>query len=76
MVVDALSRNVPVGAVVARLATIQIFSMHELAKAQRQHDVWSKVIYALESGDESTLPKLPVPLTQFFLSLDKVLCRY
>ena len=50
--------------------------MHELANAQRQHDVWSKVIYALESGDESTLPKLPVPFTQFFLSLDKVLCRY
>ena len=76
MVADALSRNVPVGAVVERPPTIQNFSMHELAKAQRQHDVWSKVIYALESGDESTLPKLPVPLTQFFLSLDKVLCRY
>ena len=60
-----MSRNVPVGAVVERPPTIQNFSMHELAKAKRQHDVWSKVIYALESGDESTLPKLPVPLTHF-----------
>ena len=71
VVADGLSRNVPVGAVVERLPTIQIFSMHELVNAQREHDVWRKVIYALESGDESTLPKLPVPLT-----LDKVLCRY
>ena len=70
VVADALSRNVPVGAVLERPPTTQNFSMHELANAQRQHDVWSKVIYALESVDESTLPKLPVPFTQFFLSLD------
>ena len=73
---DAFCRNVPVGAVVGRPPTIQNFSMNELANSQRQHDVWSKVIYALESGDESTLPKLPVPLTQFFSSVDKVFCSY
>ncbi len=43
---------------------------------QRKHDVWAKVIYALESGDETSLPRLPVPFSQFFLSMDKVLCRY
>ncbi len=38
----------------------------DLAAAQRRHDVWGKVIYALESGDESGLPPLPVPFSQFF----------
>ncbi len=33
-------------------------------------------VYALESGDETQLPSLPVPFLQFFLSGDKVLCRY
>ncbi len=36
----------------------------------------SKVIHALESGDEISLPHLPIPFSQFFLSQDKVLCRY
>ncbi len=30
----------------------------------------------LESCDETQLPSLPVPFSQFFLSEDKVLCRY
>ncbi len=51
-------------------------TLHELAAAQREHDVWRKVIYALESGDETQLLSLPVPFSQFFLSEDKVLCRY
>ncbi len=38
--------------------------------------MWGKVIYTLESGDEITLPSLPVPFSQFFLSQDGVLCRY
>ncbi len=33
------------------------------------------MIYALESGDETTLPLLPVPFSQFFLSPGKILCR-
>merc|ERR1712035_245553 len=33
-------------------------------------------VYALESGDETNLPKLPVPFSQFFLSQDGVLCGY
>ncbi len=43
VVADALPRNVHVGGVVAQTPTIQNFSLHELANAQRQHDVWSKV---------------------------------
>ncbi len=30
----------------------------------------------MEFGDESNLPKLPVPFSQFFLSQEGVLCRY
>ncbi len=33
------------------------------------------MIYALKSGDETTLPLLPVPFSQFFLSPEKILCR-
>ncbi len=52
------------------------FSLHQLAAAQRDHYVWKGVIYALESGDETPLPLLPVPFSQFSLSSDRVLCRY
>ncbi len=31
---------------------------------------------ALESGDETFLPRPPIPFSQLFLSQDKVLCRY
>ncbi len=47
-----------------------------MAEAQCQHDVWSKVIFALESGDETSLPLLPVSFSQFFLSPGNVLYRY
>ena len=76
VVADALSRNVPVGVVADKPPVVQNLTLYELANAQRQHDVWSKVIYALESGDETNLPKLPIPFSQFFLSQDGVLCRY
>ncbi len=66
----------PVGAVTGPCPVINNFSFPELAAAQRQHDVWSKVVYALESGDETTLPSLPIPFKQFLLSEEKVLCRY
>ncbi len=76
VVADSLSQNVPVGAVAEKLPVIENFILHELAAAQREHDVWRKVIYALESGDGTQLPSLPVPFSQFFLSEDKVLYRY
>ncbi len=68
---DALSRNVPAGTVVAATPTPN-FSLKDLWSAQREHHVWKKVIYALESGDESQLPELPIPLSHFFLSPDGV----
>ncbi len=52
------------------------FTQQDLTAAQRQHDVWSKVIFALDSGDETSLPPLPVSFSQIFLSPDRVLCRY
>ncbi len=66
----------PVVAITGPRPVINNFSFPELAAAKRQHDFWSKVVYALESGDETTLPSLPVPFKQFFLSEEKVLCRY
>ncbi len=52
VVADALSRNVCVGAVAVALP-IPNFSMKDLCSAQREHPLWGKVIYALESGDET-----------------------
>ncbi len=69
-VADALSRNIPVAAV----AHIPNFSSSELRTAQRQDTLWSKVICALESGDASTLPHMPAPLSSFTLK-ENVLCR-
>ncbi len=69
-VADALLRNI----LVAAVAQIPNFSSSELRTAQRQDTLWSKVIYALESGDDSTLPHMPVPLSAFTLKED-VLCR-
>ncbi len=76
VVADALSRNVPVGTVTEQIPVVQNLSPHELMNAQRQCDLWSKARYALESGDESSLPKLPIPFSQFFLPQEGVLCRY
>ncbi len=69
-VADALSCNIPVAAV----AQISNFSSSELSAAQLQDTLWSKVIYAFESGDDSTLPHMPVPLSAFTFKED-VLCR-
>ncbi len=70
LVADALSRNVPV----ASVETIHNFSLQDLSVAQCSDPVWSAVIYAVESGDDVTLPRLPVPIDQFALR-DGVLCR-
>ncbi len=75
VVADALSRNIPVGAVTDSTA-IPNFNIEELYAAQRDHHMWKRVIYALESGDGTDLSKVPVPFSQFFLSRDKILCRY
>ncbi len=45
-----------------------------LRAAQRQNDLWSRVIYVLESGDDSSLPHLPIPLHTLALQ-DDVLCH-
>ena len=74
-VADSLSRNVQVGAVTEQVEVLDNFSVHELVRAQRQHEMWSKVIYHLESGDEISLPTLHVPLSQFYLDQDGILCR-
>ncbi len=75
VVADALSRNVCVGAV-AEASPIPNFSMKDLCSAQREHPLWKRVIYALESEDETQLPELPIPFLHFFLSHDRALCRY
>ncbi len=68
-VADALSCNIPIAAV----TQISYFSHSELQTAQRQDTLWSRVIYALESGDDSSLPKLPIPFSDFLQN--DVLCR-
>ncbi len=75
VVADALSRNICAGAV-AEASPIPNFSMEDLCSAQREHHLWKKVIYALESGDKTQLPELPIPFLHFFLSHDGALCRY
>ena len=47
------------------VTAIPNFSLQDLAAAKRNDPVWSTVIYTIESGDDVTLPKLPVPLSQF-----------
>ncbi len=69
-VADALSRNIPVAAV----TPIANFIADELREDQHKDPLWSSVIYAIESGDDSTLPHLLVPLSAFTFK-DGVLCR-
>ncbi len=67
---DALSRNVPV----ASVSQISNLSLSQLHTAQHDDSLWSRVIYALESGDDSAFSKHPVPFDQFSLR-DDVHCR-
>ncbi len=53
VVADALFRNVCVGAA-AEAFPIPNFSMTELCSSQREHPIWKKIIYALESRNETT----------------------
>ena len=75
-VADSLSRNIQVGALTEQTETLNNFSIPELIRAQRQHPIWGKLVYHLESGDEISLPTLHIPLSQFFLDRDGVLRRY
>ncbi len=74
VVADALLQNIPIGAI-TNSEVLRNFTSPELHSFQREHPVWKKVIYALESGCETTLPNLPVPFSQFFLSEASLLCR-
>ncbi len=65
VVADALSRNVCVGAV-AEASPIPNFSIEDLCSAQRGHHLWKKIIYALESGDETT-PRTAHPISSLVL---------
>ncbi len=56
------------------LHSLRFLTLLHLLKVQHQDTLWSKVIYALESGDDSTLPHMPAPLPAFTLKED-VLCR-
>ncbi len=47
---------------------IENFTLQDLAAAQRQHYVWNKIIFAVESGDDTSLPPLPVFFTIFLVS--------
>ncbi len=67
VVADSLSRNVPVGSVAEMPSQIKNFTLQDLAAAQRQHDVWNKVIFAQELGDETSLPPLPMSFFTLFL---------
>ncbi len=75
VVADALSRNAVVGAV-SDTPPVTTSSLNDLGAAQRNHDIWAKVIYTLEPGDETTLPRLLILFSQLFLSQDNILCRY
>ncbi len=75
VVADSLSRNVPVSSVAKAPTVVENFTLKNLAAAQRRHAVWSKEVYALESGDKTSLPPLPESFSQFFLSQDDILCR-
>ncbi len=72
---DALSRNVCVGAA-TKASPIPNFSMKDLCSTQQEHHLWKKVIYALELGDETQLPELPIPFLHLFLSYDGTIRRY
>ncbi len=71
VVADCLSRH----AVAAPVSSvIPSFSTDSLRRAQRENLLWSRVLYALEEGDSSFVPALPVPFVQFKL-LDSLLVR-
>ena len=71
----ALSRNVPVG-IVNDHDPVNHFTMKDLNKAWKEHNIWSKVIIGLESGEEENLPQLHIAFSKFFISSGKLLCTH
>ncbi len=62
VVADCLSRH----AVAAPVSSVvPSFSIDSLRRAQREDPLWSQVLYALEEGDSSSVPVLPVRFGQF-----------
>lgn len=66
VVADALSRNFPV----APICSVPVLTKEQLAEEQRKDPIWGKVVFYLESGDDSALPHLKIPLDQFQLQDD------
>ena len=54
MEADALSRNIPVASVIQ----LPTFTSVQLQEEQRKNPLWSRVFYAIISGDEINLPKM------------------
>ena len=76
-VADSLSRNPVVGGVQFNTPTVNNFSVEDLRISQRQHQIWKRVLYYLESGDESIdLSDVLIPIDQFLINNDGILCRY
>ena len=68
---DALSRNT----VIAPVVSVPSLANDLVKEEQRKDSLWSKVIYCLESGDDSMLPKLPFPISQLEMQDDLLVRR-
>ena len=53
----------------------KMVSPQEIATVQREDPIWSKIICALESGNDSTSPKLPILSSEFQVEDDMIICR-
>ena len=68
VVADALSRNV------AAIQEVENFSIPQLRNSQRSDPKCMRV-YAFESGDESHIPHLPIPMSEFGFTPEQILRR-
>lgn len=66
---NALSRKVPVAAAVTSTTSEIDFNMKHVKTEQKKEKLWSRLIYALASGDESILPDLLIRMRQFELQV-------
>ena len=71
VVADALSRNVAVEYV----HEVSNFSLAQFREEKLRDDFWSRVVYSLQSGDESSLPTFLIPFTEFSLNEEGILIR-
>ena len=69
VVADALSRNT-----VNPICSVPAMQNDQLKDEQRKDPYWAKIIYYLESGDDTMLPSMPFPVTQCKLR-DDILVR-